>query len=204
MRGNVPFTVISLTAWNLHHLPGASNNGEDWTGITNPLDGSGDGNEAVQPIVHKGDRSSLLVLLLHLSGQSSQVVVDKYQAINGQFTCLDGSKSIPVEAINDDFCDCADGSDEPGTSACEGVGDTWFYCKNEGHVPGRVRSSRVNDGICGEYLSNQGVEKSLLMQTRNVAMVQMNGRLGCVKTNARKLARSIEKKRKQRERLERL
>lgn len=75
-------------------------------------------------------------------------VVDRYNPTSsGEFKCLDGSLSIPVSAINDDYCDCPDGSDEPGTSACEGKGG-WFYCKNEGHIPGRVRSSRVNDGIC--------------------------------------------------------
>ncbi|KAK1921369.1 glucosidase II beta subunit-like-domain-containing protein [Papiliotrema laurentii] len=74
--------------------------------------------------------------------------LDKYTPVDGYITCLDGSKRIPVSAINDDYCDCPDGSDEPGTSACEGVGEGWFYCKNEGHIPGRVRRSRVNDGIC--------------------------------------------------------
>lgn len=65
---------------------------------------------------------------------------------------MDGKKTIPVTSINDDYCDCPDGSDEPGTSACEGIGSEqgWFHCKNEGHVPGKVRRSRVNDGICGE------------------------------------------------------
>ncbi|KAF9916165.1 hypothetical protein BX616_004469 [Lobosporangium transversale] len=64
---------------------------------------------------------------------------------NGQWKCQDGLKTIPFSAINDDYCDCQDGSDEPGTSAC----GTWpFYCKNIGHVGNEIKSSRVNDGVC--------------------------------------------------------
>ena len=37
---------------------------------------------------------------------------------DGTFECLDGSGSVGSESLNDDFCDCEDGSDEPGTSAC--------------------------------------------------------------------------------------
>ena len=56
--------------------------------------------------------------------------------------------------MNDEFCDCIDGSDEPGTSACAGVSGSAFTCWNEGHwsseVPfhATIPSSRVDDGVC--------------------------------------------------------
>lgn len=59
--------------------------------------------------------------------------------------CKDGSKKINRSQLNDDFCDCPDGSDEPGTSACP---NGRFYCRNAGHMPLILFSSRVNDGIC--------------------------------------------------------
>lgn len=61
------------------------------------------------------------------------------------FTCLDGSATVPFALVNDDYCDCRDGSDEPGTSACP---TAKFYCPNKGFSPQNVLSSRVNDGIC--------------------------------------------------------
>ncbi|XP_018682318.1 glucosidase 2 subunit beta-like isoform X2 [Musa acuminata AAA Group] len=59
--------------------------------------------------------------------------------------CKDGSKKFTKQQLNDEFCDCPDGTDEPGTSACpEGE----FYCRNAGHIPRTIFSSRVNDGVC--------------------------------------------------------
>ncbi|KAM4675349.1 glucosidase 2 subunit beta isoform 2-T2 [Discoglossus pictus] len=61
------------------------------------------------------------------------------------FTCLDGSRTIPYDRVNDDYCDCADGTDEPGTSACA---NGKFHCTNAGFKHQYIPTSRVNDGIC--------------------------------------------------------
>ncbi|GMY08800.1 glucosidase 2 subunit beta isoform X1 [Fagus crenata] len=59
--------------------------------------------------------------------------------------CKDGSKSFTRDRVNDDFCDCVDGTDEPGTSACP-AGK--FYCRNVGSKPQFIFSSRINDRFC--------------------------------------------------------
>ncbi|KAI5006755.1 hypothetical protein ZWY2020_033998 [Hordeum vulgare] len=82
----------------------------------------------------------------------------------GVIKCKDGSGKFTRDQLNDDFCDCPDGTDEPGTSACP---EAKFYCKNAGHSPITIFSSRVNDGICDccdgsdEYGSNGTYEAEL-------------------------------------------
>lgn len=68
-----------------------------------------------------------------------------YQPADGSFSCLDGKKAMPLAWVNDDFCDCFDGSDEPGTAACP---NGRFYCANVGSQPSILNASFVDDGVC--------------------------------------------------------
>ena len=63
----------------------------------------------------------------------------------GGLACDDGYTAVPSSYINDDYCDCADGADEPRTSACSGVATLKrFACADGSGVP----ASRVGDGVC--------------------------------------------------------
>nr|CAD7404782.1 unnamed protein product [Timema cristinae] len=64
---------------------------------------------------------------------------------NGNFECFTTGMEIDLSKINDDYCDCEeDGSDEPGTSACQ---NGRFHCNIQLSLES-IPSHRVNDGIC--------------------------------------------------------
>jgi len=61
------------------------------------------------------------------------------------FTCDNGATVLSVDAVNDDYCDCADSSDEYGTTACpKGT----FYCRNKFYTPSYLPSGQLDDGVC--------------------------------------------------------
>jgi hypothetical protein len=69
---------------------------------------------------------------------------------------LGGGTTIELAAsqVDDDYCDCADASDEPRTAACSGATrNARFTCPNDvhidgGHTPVTIAASRVLDGVC--------------------------------------------------------
>ena len=64
----------------------------------------------------------------------------------GAFLCGGGGDvRVPRAAVNDGYCDCEDGSDEPGTAACANGS---FFCANAGYRPQTLRSAFVDDGTC--------------------------------------------------------
>ena len=52
-----------------------------------------------------------------MSEQNSFSIV-KDSLVKDSFQCLQSGEHIPNDYINDDYCDCVDGTDEPFTNAC--------------------------------------------------------------------------------------
>jgi protein kinase C substrate 80K-H len=105
--------------------------------------------------------------------------VAKFYKSTTEFPCISNPlHKIPLSQINDDYCDCSDGSDEPGTSACSHISPLspntlatnpsidnitlalpGFYCKNKGHIPSYLPFTSVNDGRCDYTLCCDGSDE---------------------------------------------
>lgn len=108
-------------------------------------------------------------------------VVIKFYENKETFTCISSPSTVlKVSQVNDNSCDCPDGSDEPGTAACShldplspeqplpgtvtGTTNTTnalpgFWCNNKGHIGAYVPFMYVNDGVCDYDLCCDGSEE---------------------------------------------
>lgn len=68
-------------------------------------------------IIRKPVRGVHYTLISHYNG-----------AMRSEFVCLFDRETIDSSKINDDYCDCEDGTDEPGTNACT---NGKFYCESD-------------------------------------------------------------------------
>ncbi|KAG5305809.1 GLU2B Glucosidase, partial [Pseudoatta argentina] len=82
-----------------------------------------------------------------LRGTRDQDIAKYLPNINGKFVCFVSKREIDFVKINDDYCDCPiDGSDEPGTNACN---NGFFNCEKSSKKSAvRIPSYKVNDGHC--------------------------------------------------------
>ena len=134
----------------------------------------GDAAAPVFPRINAADIKPLSDEALRGRGMTAGMK-ERYLPVDAPFVCDNGAKRLPHSSINDGFCDCADGADEPGTSACSGLlkdgaaaAAKTFQCVNKGYKLVQIPASRVDDAVCD---CCDGSDEGSLVQCPDVCTV---------------------------------
>ena len=119
---------------------------------------------------------ALLVLSLPVVSPSTTISgvapSDQIKYASTEFSCLVGGqpKNLPINRVNDEYCDCDDGDDEPGTAACSHVITSVFHCENDGLFTGKVstKCNFLRRSQCFNYLFNARVLLSVYLPDSHV------------------------------------
>lgn len=74
-------------------------------------------------------------------------------------------QELPLDRVNDDYCDCDDGDDEPGTAACSHVLSSTFFCYNDGFFTTKVRRVHAKRFCCDGALHSHTNDGALLTRS---------------------------------------
>lgn len=88
-------------------------------------------------------------------------IVDETTGLKTWHCLSDPSIILSYDQVNDNYCDCPDGSDEPGTNACPYNPSQKFYCENKGHFPNYIENFKLNDNVCDYEVCCDGSDEYL-------------------------------------------
>lgn len=110
-------------SFNNHHRHkildhGDEGNDDDESKLLSPLKGSPKVNYFAKDSFKKDTKRRPVKPLGKIILGVSKFDFKYYQEKDGQFRCRSSGEEISYSQVNDDYCDCQDGSDEPSTDAC--------------------------------------------------------------------------------------
>ena len=108
--------------------------GSTWTGFASWAPDQPDNNDEIEALEQKLKTLKISKPQHHRRPLAQIIGIDPklkrfyVPTDKNKFVCLDSNQEIPFDWVNDDFCDCPNGSDEPATGACQ---KNPFYCTTQ-------------------------------------------------------------------------